>query len=354
MPTKTQQFFVKISKFPKEVQFYLENFLLPDFIKEINFKHNIKYGYLAEVLEDLILEDFNFSNLEKKLKTELNFEQEKINQIIADFLGTIVLPMCMYLKKIDIKKELEKYGKNVKQYEKYTRKLMNAIEDEKINLLDKLIKKHEELVNPEEEEEVAINLVENNLVDILKNGTKKALLNLNSGLIYLLFNKEGFKEEINKILLSNEKKLTHKNFVLDNKPHSPNIANWLKDFIKQKGSGMFNNIVLADFITNSKNTKNLDYQERKLVQKLLQLYRNLKFFPESMQDVPAEQWEIIPVDKISETMQKARTVSTPKTDLEKQIEELKQMASQYPEGSLERKAIEEEMEKLKVHKVIKL
>jgi hypothetical protein len=72
------------------------------------------------------------------------------------------------------------------------------------------------------------------------------------------------------------------------------IGNWLKDFIEQKGSGIFNNIVLGDFLLKSVNAKKLNKNEKELVKKLLIFYRNLKFFPESMPNDAIENWQIIP------------------------------------------------------------
>lgn len=378
MANQFQQFLIKISQLPAEVQFFYESKSLGKALDELNKRYNITIDDLGELLDQITLADFNFNDLEKIIKIKLNFEDEIVKWTTLDYLGMIFLPIDRYLNNIDVKQEIKNRGGYLEKYQEYVDDFIEEIEDEKFKLLDQLIKKHEELVNPEEEKNATIYLFQNHLADILKEGSRGAVVNLNGGLVYLLFNKEGFKEEINKILLSSQEKLTHKEFVLDAKAHSPTVANWLKDFIKQRGSGMFDNVALADFVTNSKNAKNLDEQEKKLVQKLLQLYRNLKFFPESMPTDTGEEWEIIPIDKEVETMQKARSVELPKIEQKKQeaksitnypakddgagklqiankkrkqekkIEELKKIATQYPEGSLERKAVEEEMSKLKV------
>lgn len=378
MANQFQQFLIKISQLPAEVQFFYESKSLGKALDELNKRYNITIDDLGELLDQITLADFNFNDLEKIIKIKLNFEDEIVKWTTLDYLGMIFLPIDRYLNNIDVKQEIKNRGGYLEKYQEYVDDFIEEIEDEKFKLLDQLIKKHEELVNPEEEKNATIYLFQNHLADILKEGSRGAVVNLNGGLVYLLFNKEGFKEEINKILLSSQEKLTHKEFVLDAKAHSPTVANWLKDFIKQRGSGMFDNVALADFVTNSKNAKNLDEQEKKLVQKLLQLYRNLKFFPESMPTDTGEGWEIIPIDKEVETMQKARSVELPKIEQKKQeaksitnypakddgagklqiankkreqekkIEELKKIATQYPEGSLERKAVEEEMSKLKV------
>ncbi|MBU2474670.1 hypothetical protein KKA20_01795, partial [Patescibacteria group bacterium] len=318
MANQFQQFLIKISQLPAEVQFFYESKSLGKALDELNKRYNITIDDLGELLDQITLADFNFNDLEKIIKIKLNFEDEIVKWTTLDYLGMIFLPIDRYLNNIDVKQEIKNRGGYLEKYQEYVDDFIEEIEDEKFKLLDQLIKKHEELVNPEEEKNATIYLFQNHLADILKEGSRGAVVNLNGGLVYLLFNKEGFKEEINKILLSSQEKLTHKEFVLDAKAHSPTVANWLKDFIKQRGSGMFDNVALADFVINSKNAKNLDEQEKKLVQKLLQLYRNLKFFPESMPTDTGEGWEIIPIDKEVETMQKARSVELPKIEQKKQ------------------------------------
>jgi hypothetical protein len=143
--------------------------------------------------------------------------------------------------------------------------------------------------------------------------------------------------ELEKILYINEEKLSNKEFTLDEKPKSPAVANWLKDFIKKNGSGMFDNLVLTQYLTASENAKKLDPAERDLLKKLLLTYRHLKFFPASMPNDYGDGWEIIPIE-----IEAAEN----KTDNDKTKSDLQNLAASYPIGSLERKAIEEEIKKI--------
>jgi hypothetical protein len=129
--------------------------------------------------------------------------------------------------------------------------------------------------------------------------TIEIIKDYNGILILLLLDDPNFKKSLEKVFLANPEKLTHSEFISEGAPHSPSIANWLKDFIKQFGSGMFDNLVMARYMTTSKNIKNLSEEEKQLVKKLLLTYRNLKFFPESMPSDDGEGWEIIPTDKLS-------------------------------------------------------
>ena len=94
------------------------------------------------------------------------------------------------------------------------------------------------------------------------------------------------------------------------------------NFIKKNGSGIFNNLVLIEYLVNSDNAKKLDNKEKELLKKLLLLYRNIKFFPESMPDDNGESWEIIPVSKKEENFVKDRVAFAPiKSVKEKKQEE---------------------------------
>lgn len=156
------------------------------------------------------------------------------------------------------------------------------------------------------------------------------------------------EQDVLKILLLNQERITHKKFLIDERPHSPSIANWLKDFIKVNGSEMFDNLVLSEYLINSQNAKKLDREEKNSLRNLLLLYRNVKFFPESMEDVPPEKWEIIPLSHTDNQKIRREDLKNVVPGKNREIDELRKMASEYPKGSLERKAIEEEIDRLKL------
>lgn len=171
--------------------------------------------------------------------------------------------------------------------------------------------------------------------------------NYNITLMRMMLEDDSFRVELAKALQNNQEKLTFKKFELDGKPKRPTVANWLVDFIKQFGAEMFDNLNLSRYLINSKNAKLLDENEKELVKKLLLLYRNLKFFPESMKDRIVGEWEIFPIEQ-EESLGKIRTekIGIPKSEEERELEELKKLAEQFPEGSLERRAVEEEISKI--------
>ncbi|MBU0636829.1 MAG: hypothetical protein ABH818_03160 [Patescibacteria group bacterium] len=195
------------------------------------------------------------------------------------------------------------------------------------------------------EKEIAARIFKEELIEELDN-IFIVVEEFNLTIFYILAHDLNFKKELENALYSNQEKITSKEFILDNKQHSPSIANWLKDFIQKNGSQMFDNLVLSQYIVNSENAKKLDIKEKDLLRKLLVLYRNLKFFPDSMPSDDGEGWEIIPTDKQEEDLTKVeKDPVLPKSKEEKRQEELRALANQYPENSLERKAVEEEIKK---------
>ncbi|MEI6835389.1 MAG: hypothetical protein WCK59_01015 [Candidatus Falkowbacteria bacterium] len=190
--------------------------------------------------------------------------------------------------------------------------------------------------------------------------------------IFQAFNaEEGLEDKVETLFYNNQEKLSEHHIILDGHPASPSIANWLKDFIKKYGSGLFNEVVLAEYLSQSPNIKLIKPEERELVRKVLKLYHNLVFFPESMANVPLEKWEIFPVDRtklnsindvLSDdvppvkpvvTEEKAISEPTPVirkapeiSERQKIIFDLQKNLTKYPASSLEYKAIYQEINRL--------
>ncbi len=181
------------------------------------------------------------------------------------------------------------------------------------------------------------------------------LKDLNDDLADLFIAQPFFKIDIEKALYQNIEIISDKKFILDNREQSASIKNWLNYFIKGNGSGQFDNVLLTKFIAESENTKLLNEEEKKKVTKLLKVYRNIKFFPQSMEGVPPEKWEIIPTEKKEEVNRATQIPHDKKSGREALLEELKGNIDDYAEGSLERDILAEESEKdREYHKLLLL
>ncbi len=171
--------------------------------------------------------------------------------------------------------------------------------------------------------------------------------------IFLTFNEdENLEDKVESLLYVNQEKITAHQIILDGHPASPSIANWLKDFIKQYGSDLFNEVTLAEYLTQSLNIRQLKPEEKDLIRKLLKLYRNLVFFPESMDGILMDEWEIFPVNKKnpdSLSVTKEKVIEEKESIIstkQKTILDLQKSLTKYPPSSLEYKAISQEINRL--------
>jgi hypothetical protein len=202
-----------------------------------------------------------------------------------------------------------------------------------------------------ERKELILDIFENQILKHLS-ADDDYLKDLNVAIFLTLNEDENLEDKIESLLYVNQEKITNHQIILDGHPASPSIANWLKDFIKQYGSDLFNEVTLAEYLTQSLNIRQLKPEEKDLIRKLLKLYRNLVFFPESMDGILMDDWEIFPVNKknpdsLSITKEKIseETESIISTK-QKTILDLQKSLTKYPSSSLEYKAISQEINRL--------
>jgi len=190
--------------------------------------------------------------------------------------------------------------------------------------------------------------------------------------IFSLFSKNGaLQENLSNILLENQEIITSERIIIEEKESSATISNWLKDFIKINGSEMFDELKMAEYLSSSVNAKKLKQADKDLLRRLFKLYRNLSFFPDSMGNNPIEDWQIIPVDRVEANKKVSKpgvfqdalddnqpiisSVPSPAPLNTQKLEdipldELKAALTQYAHGSLEYKAVKQEIEHLKKKK----
>ncbi len=362
----------KFNKLPKAVQKVLVSNYGRELENNIYKKYELKdfpFRLIGETVSSLCFEDLLLKDLVLYLEKTFNLTEEKTRDMAIDLVGMRILILRKYLKKENVGQWMMSMGADVKDYTQYIIKTNEDIRrsdmgektwwdlkdeedrkkrEEKEGLQTKEIKK----VGPEEEKRNAVNVFsDSGIKHLLKSKKNPNIRFFNETLMSLLDEDDKFGNELERAFLNNETKLTYKKFVLEGKNKRPTIANWLKDFITRFGSGMFNNVVLLNYINKSDNVKLLDNDERDLVKKLVLLYRNLKFFPDNFRDLPEEQWQIVPEPAQEEEFKKTRKIKTKKTleeapkQRDKEKEDLENMIRKYKPGSFERKALEEEMKK---------
>jgi len=297
MEDKAIQFLEKLDGLSEEVKAYFSSEAEAKALKEIQADYQLSSDDLDNLIYDFFIADFNLASLDSGLKAT-KVPTPSQSRLASDILGKLFLPVASFLK-IDIKAEIIKRGHRPEIYQPYLDNFAEVIEDKNFESLEELVDLHESTFNPVEEENASLDLFSGDLKGILNDTDIEAVNTLNGALIYLLSNKPDFHNKINKILLDNQEVITTQNLTWAEGPQRGTAANWLKDFIKENGSDIYNSVVLSRYLATSSNPQLLTEGERKIVRRLLRLYRNLVFFPESMNDVPMEEWEIIPVEKVS-------------------------------------------------------
>lgn len=232
----------------------------------------------------------------------------------------------------------------------------------------------EVVIDVNEEKKQSLELFSQRLVDVLRANSEEMqeiIATYNASLLNVLAEEKdrSFVRKLVRALQGNAEQLTQQPFALKGQPAAPTIANWLRDFISAVGADYIDSVAVSRYLSNSKNVVPLPPAEQKLVRKLLQLYRNLAFFPRSMPNQTGEGWEIIPVERTV----KPKVATKPQAAVRPQPQPtapaarlprpgrvtpprvaaapderatLEALAAQYPAGSLERRAIEEELSKL--------
>ncbi len=327
---------------PKEVQLYFDSELIEKATAEIQDENNLPSGLIADLIIDFIVNNYDTDRLEEEVENDFNVDEARAQRIVLEILGKVFLPVDRYLHNVNIEEKIKYLGGESDQYKDYIDELIELVENERFlrehngkDLSDVQI-----VYNPDKEKEDAIMIFRENLTPFLYTDNNPFLKDFNFTLIQLMSEDKQFQNNLIRSLFANLEKVTHKKFLIDNKPHAPSVRNWLKSFIKVYGSGNFDNLTLSNFITNADNAKILNDEERAALKKLLLVYRNTKFFAENFKNLPPEKWEIFPVEKEDKTKKIAK--KQPISAREEVVKTLKGDVEDYPEGSLEREVLEEE------------
>lgn len=277
---------------------------------------------------------------------------------------------------------------SVKDIPEYLQARHTLAEEDAIEIRDAIINDVFQLVSEEEQDNDIYSMPKNEVISIfqeklagilkgeIENGAE-TIGELNEAIFYWLSKDGTIQEELSKILLSNQERLTAERIIFENREVDPTISYWLKDFIKQNGSEIFDELVLAQYLSSSLNTKKLSPTSKDVLRKLLKLYRNLCFFPDSMENAAVNDWQIIPIfrDALSDekpavvsNKKKLEDIPVPTVSMPKEVvpeaskaqsfeasqadllAELQQALAQYIPGTLEYKAVTQEIERLKKKK----
>lgn len=394
----------EIKKLPQEIQ----DILISSFGAKINLEIATKYSLnekqldeLLELLNGIYLKKINLVNLKDKIINILSLQPNQAQSLSLDLAGLKLLIADDYFKGVvkdyilanhgdlagyqaktqewreAIKKEQEIYINETKE-EEYQPKFINLSDDESNPALS-----NQEKID-------AVSLFKEDIISALKLGpdSSEMISIYNETIIDLIKDDENFKKSLETSLYTNQELVVPDKIIVNGSEVKASVANWIKDFISQNGSEMFNNVILVKYLSDNPNVKKLKDADREVVKKILKLYRNLVFFPDSMENIPLEEWEIFPIDQtqvstsaglkkkgkivdvlednnqgpaISEPVKSeevikpnvvdsasnsiATPILAPKEPSE--LDQLEDLLKKYPVGSFEYKTIQQEIKRLK-------
>ena len=179
-----------------------------------------------------------------------------------------------------------------------------------------------------------------------------------------LRDRDNCKNALKTALLSNNEIITDAKIVDGKKIKT--AADWVKDYISKVGLKDVKSLEQAKYFSEQNYVVSLDEDEKSILHKIIDLYKFLNISsltPEGFEDdllLKDKNGRLITTDKGKmvilydpKKLEKriitnipSKVVSKNLSEQEKEIIELRKTAESYPAGSFERKAIEEEIEKL--------
>lgn len=358
---------------PSRIKFFLSSNTNGEVIIKLAKKYKLDSDKVYSLAFLVVNSDFDLKLTKRKVLL-LDLTGISLDNFWLDFLTWFLLPISLDIKnytdgKVDIEQEIKKLGGNVIDGQEYLRSFEAEVQKEEDEVVAQKISEFEEDFDIDNSTNDVLNLLSTSVVEILTSDSFQASNSLNFNIIYLLLKDKGFKDKALKSLFSSKEMIGKNYIIIDDRQVEPTISNWFKDFIKQNGSDYFDDLLLINYINKSDNAKNLRAKEKKVLANLFKFYRNLSFFPESLENVDPDNWKIFPFknpkdkegidDVLSEEKGKViknKDIVTEKKPLseevkasEKESEEilaLRELLKLHSPSSLESKAINQEIRKL--------
>ncbi|MCX6800441.1 MAG: hypothetical protein NT091_04830 [Candidatus Falkowbacteria bacterium] len=315
MPINYQTFIDKLKKLPPEVADYLTCGKATDYSIEICEKYKLSLdamGAHTNLICGLYFKEIVLADLIKTVMDTFKLDADTAKAMAIDIAGIKLLAINMWLGE-DVKSYIKNLGADPRDYFQYILDLKSSIEKEKAKLAREAAEDEPEIV-PEQKEKVIINepvpltipqrkmrlkpFYKEAMATLLQfDGSDPELEMIDIETIDLLIEDTVFAEDLARAIHECQEILTTKQFILEDKVKDGTISNWIAYFIKLFGASYFDGITLTRFMTDSPNTKVLDEEEKKLVNRLLKTYRAIKFFPKTLEKAKPENWRIIPIEK---------------------------------------------------------
>ncbi len=305
---------------------------------------------VTELIFNLASGKISFANLPQEAKKVFSFDDSTALSFSRDLLGENFLFIENYFP--GMMEAFESFGGRPENYSEVISRISRGLVEERKYFAEQLAPDKEYIPEPKGGDDEPLSIEE--YQEVFKSGVLSFLLKLDSLEMIEEFNQETIvfidenplaKDELMKSLLSNQETVGNSPLLIEGKKVDPTAANWLKDFIREKGSDQFDDLALAEYLASASNPKNLSPAEKNQLRRLFNLYRNLAFFPESQIDLPPEKWEIIPIEEDLETKfpSEGKEINSADNSARRELEE---SLRNFQKGSLEYRAAGEELERL--------
>ncbi len=361
------------NQLPADVKFILDSDV--GYLQELQLsqKYNLfdDLGTISDLVEKIYAQQIKLNDLADYVKTNLpDLNPADTNKFLSDLIGWRVLPIKDYLAAQNVPGVLSVLGGRESDYAVEVEKTKKAVAEEAAGTFDALDYREDvddrkfkpELEPAEIEENLGddelndkdkksnlLTVFNSNLSDILNiDAVDEMYQFLNDVAVDCLAADPAFGAKAAAALAANQAVIIKQNLVLNNKTVPGTAANWLQDFFRINGSSRFDALALSTYLSDSSNVKRLTPVDKNILNRFFKLYRNLQFFPQGFDQSNPNQWQILPEAELNEAVPAAVWVSTQAEENlahSPAVNELEQLAAQYASGSLERMAIEEELQR---------
>lgn len=314
----------------------IEQALSCDFACALNKKIAFEFGFnagqlvaLALLVRDFYVKAVPVASLEELIAKRLNVPKETIQKLAYEICTKRLLIVNKWLGGEPAKK-LKQLGGNPEDFTSFVDQYIEELTLEEINEAEALAAQQalenpepvrdlaeekmqtmaEVMQDPEAEKKASLEVFASNVKDVLESIDLPLRVDVNVRLIYLLaddMETKFFQKELLEELYNNKEVITTEKIVLKNEKVEPTIGNWLQDYIMFVGvEGIVNSLKKAQYQADSENMKKLPPVERALIDKLFNLYSNVKNFYANVEKMELADMEIFPfTDAEKQTLAKA-------------------------------------------------
>lgn len=322
-------------------------------------------GILSDIAYRSLQREIAIPQIEQEIAAKMGFDPEKSRRLAVALCGGYLLAVDDWLEGA-VASYLQSCGANLVQFASTAAMLQMAPQKEQMLFEQENIpeepfvfvprhpeeEKEESAADPQEKDDM-VELFEHKVLDILSLADTEVVEEYNNFLVSSFSEDSRLYVAIQQALRSNQEKIEEKKIVLGDKEVAATIANFISDLLKSMPSSEVSEMALAHYFSSSANFAKLSPEGKDRLRKVFRLYLNLWLLFENLGRQAIGEIEIFPVEKEPILPSQDHKVHAPEPVApraevkEAELDMLEQMLSHYVPGSLEHKAITEEMGRIR-------